>query len=195
MRQPPLSNLLGSHLKEEHTPRSSVAGSPAPEEHQTPQAARDTPANGVAGDDDAPATSLIFQDPVIEKTRAADQRDRILPLMPLDLAIMSSITLAARGDPKKTRDFFGGIMLVGGGSKFIGLGQFLEERLKELNPGMRNEILIGPPPRELDPQGVVWKGASVFGKLSSSGNDAWVTQEEYGMLGDRLLIHKCMFPW
>ncbi|OCK83301.1 chromatin remodeling complex subunit [Lepidopterella palustris CBS 459.81] len=185
-RQQPF-NLLSRLNDLEATPRSSVAGSPAPE--GTPNPDRDTPA---AGDVDKPS---IFFDPVIEKIKIAEERDKTLPIMPLDIAIMTSISQGARGDERKMRDFFGGIMLIGGGSKTVGLNLFLEERLRELKPGFQKEILIGPPPRDLDPQVLVWKGGSVFGKLSSSGNDSWISQKEYDVLGSRLLVNKCMFAW
>lgn len=115
--------------------------------------------------------------------------------MPLDMAIVASVTQGGRGDERKMRDFFGGIMLIGGGSKIGGLSAFLEERLKSLRPAAAKDILIGTPPRDLDPQVLVWKGGSVFGKLSASGNDSWISQREYEVLGNRLLVHKCMFPW
>ncbi|PVI06147.1 actin-like ATPase domain-containing protein [Periconia macrospinosa] len=172
----------------ENTPRSSVAGSPAPEGTNTPNPDRDTP----MGDADRP---LIFHDPVLEKTKIAEERDKTLPIMPLDQAILESLAQGARGDDRKLRDFFGGIMLVGGGSKTPGLGAFLETRLRELRPFYGKEILVGLPPREFDPQVVIWKGASVFGRLSASGNDSWVSCAEYDVLGSRLLNNKCMFAW
>ncbi|KAF2500170.1 actin-like ATPase domain-containing protein [Lophium mytilinum] len=180
-------SLLSRLNDVELTPRSSVAGSPGPE--GTPNPDRDTPA---AGDIDKPS---IFHDPVLEKTKVAEERDKVLPIMPLDLAIMTSISQGARGDDRKMRDFFGGIMLIGGGSKVPGVGEFLEERLRELKPGFQKEILVGRPPREIDEQVLIWKGGSVFGKLSSSGNDSWISRGEYDMLGSRLLVNKCMFAW
>lgn len=176
-----------SRLNEtELTPRSSVAGSPGPE--GTPNVDRDTP----LADPDKP---ISFYDPVLEKTKIAEERDKTLPIMGIDKAIIESIKQGARGDDRKMRDFFGGIMLIGGGSKTPGLPLFLEHKLRELKPNFQKEILIGPPPRDMDPQVLVWKGGSVFGKLSSSGNDSWISRAEYDMLGHRLLVNKCMFAW
>jgi len=93
------------------------------------------------------------------------------------------------------RDFFGAIMLVGGGTKIPGFNMFLELRLKEMQPAFTKEIIIGLPPRELDQQLVIWKGGSVFARLSSSGNDSWVYRKEYEMLGTKLLAQKCMWSW
>ncbi|CAO2647847.1 Nn.00g087690.m01.CDS01 [Neocucurbitaria sp. VM-36] len=188
-QRPALSNLLSRLNENENTPRSSVAGSPGPEGTGTPNPERDTPMG------DADSLPLIFRDPVLEKTKLADERDKILPVIALDHAILESLAQGARGDDRKLRDFFGGIMLVGGASKTPGLREFIEARLRELRPFYGKEILVGPPPREFDPQVVAWKGGSVFGRLSSHGNDSWISKYEYDMLGSRLLNNKCMFAW
>jgi actin-related protein 8 len=173
----------------ESTPRSSVAGSPGPE--GTPQPGRESPVPGATETTNGNGAS----DPSVQRIRAAEEQDKILPIMPLDTAIMTSIREASRGDDRKTRDFIGGIMLVGGGAKVPGFHQFLEDRLKEGNPGYTKEIIIGLPPRDLDQQLVCWKGGSVFARLSSSGNDSWVYRKEYDMLGTKLLAQKCMWGW
>lgn len=177
-----------NRLNDNETPRSSVAGSPAPEGMGTPNPDRDTP----MGDGEQ---ALIFRDPVLEKTKLAEERDRTLPIIPLDQAILESVQQGARGDDRKLRDFLGGIMLVGGASKTPGLREFLETKLREQRPHYGKEILVGPPPREFDPQVVIWKGGSVFGRLSPAGNDSWISRYEYDMLGSRLLNNKCMFAW
>ncbi|KAK7614795.1 chromatin remodeling complex subunit [Phyllosticta paracitricarpa] len=181
--------LAGRFTEEQGTPRSSVAGSPGPD--GTPQPPRETTMGGEPG----AATSGIFEHPTLDKIKAAEARDKILPFAPLDTAIMTSIQNGARGDDRKARDFYGGIMITGGGSKIPMLMAFLESKLKERLPGISQDILIGTPPRDLDPQVLVWKGGSVFGKLSPSGNDSWINLKEYDVLGSRLLISKCMFPW
>lgn len=169
----------------EATPRSSVAGSPAPETTSTPQAGgTSTPAVGGQGAGAAPAP----RPPTVE------DRDDIIPVLPLDEAILTSIAHATRGEERKMREFLGGIMVVGGGSMVNSFHLFLEERLKNLRPGFAKEIMIGTPPRELDPQVVVWKGASVFGKLNGT-NDSWIGQLEYDRLGHRLMAYKCMWAW
>jgi actin-related protein 8 len=187
--QPNPFNLLSRLNETENTPRSSVAGSPGPEGTGTPNPERDTPMG------DAEGAPLIFRDPIYEKTKLAEERDRILPIASLDVAILESLAQGARGDDRKLRDFFGGIMLVGGGSKTPGLREFLETRLRAMREGYSKEILVGPPPRDFDPQVVAWKGGSVFGRLSGHGNDAWISRYEYDMLGARLLNNKCMFAW
>jgi actin-related protein 8 len=154
---------------------SSNAGTPAPDDNG------DTPAPAI---DNGPSVPSI----------PACYRDDVLPVVGLDTAILTSITHGARGDDRKTRDFMGGIMVIGGGAQVPGFMNALEERLRMLRPGYTKEILIGPPPRELDPQGVVWKGGSVFGKLRSTG-DMWIGKLEFDRLGSRCLAYKCLWGW
>lgn len=163
----------------EATPRSSIAGSPAPEAIGTPQAG---------------GAATQTQSVQLPRTPVVEDRDDILPIFPLDNAILTSISHAARSDDRKMRDFLGGIMVVGGGSLINGFHAFLEERLQNLRPGFAKEIMIGTPPRDLDPQVVIWKGASIFGKLNTT-NDSWIGQLEYDRLGHRLLAYKCMWAY
>ncbi|KAE8372419.1 hypothetical protein BDV26DRAFT_99795 [Aspergillus bertholletiae] len=177
-------NVLSRLQETEATPRSSVAGSPVPEVASTPQ----------AGGTGTPAVSGQVQITSQPRPPTIEERDDILPAFPLDSAILMSIAHAARSDERKMRDFLGGIMVVGGGSLINGFHSFLEERLQALRPGFAKEIMIGTPPRDLDPQVVVWKGASVFGKLSGT-NDSWIGQLEYDRLGHRLMAYKCMWAY
>ena len=170
----------------ETTPHSSVPGSPAPE-------AGNSPHNSAQAGNQAPGPAATI-DPMAEKISLAEEQDRLLPIMPLDTAILTSISHGSQSDERKTRDFMGGIMVVGGGAQIPGFHAFLEERLKELKPAFAKDIMIGVPPRELDPQVVIWKGGSVFGKLRGT-NDSWISRLEYDRLGSRLLPYKCMWVW
>ena len=173
IRQPP--NPF-SKLNEGDRLSSSAVASPVPDDDDTPAP---TAENGAVNGQNASGTST---------------RDDVLAVFPLDHAILTSIQYGARNDERKTRDLLGGIMVVGGGSQIPGFYAFLEEKLKELRPGYAKDIMIGIPPRELDPQGVVWKGGSVFGKLRGT-NDSWIGRLEYDRLGARLLVYKCMWAW
>ncbi|KAK4993187.1 Actin-like protein arp8 [Elasticomyces elasticus] len=166
----------------EGTPRSSIAGSPPPEESETPQPA--------AGD----ATPAVTDNSVQGPQPDTEVQDRTVPIMPIDQAILASIGAGAGNDDRRMRDFLGGIMVIGGGAKFPGFTTYLEQRLRVLMPNYGKEILIGPPPRELDPQVLVWKGGSVFAKLGRT-NDSWIGQMEYDRLGARVLNYKCMWAW
>ena len=153
---------------------ASAVGTPAPDDDDTPMP---------VGESGTTADML-----------ASSLRDDVLPVIPLDTAILTSINYGARSEERRTRDFLGSVMVIGGGSQVPGFYAFLEDRLKELRPGFAKDILIGTAPRELDPQGVVWKGGSVFGKLRGT-NDSWIGRTEYDRLGARVLPYKCMWSW
>ena len=167
------SNLLAKVNGSDRASASAV-GTPAPEDEDTPMA--------------------LGEEKAAPNTSATSMRDDVLPIMPLDQAILTSISHGARGEERKTREFLGQVMVIGGGAQVPGFYAFLEQRLKELRPGWAKDILIGTAPRELDPQGVIWKGGSVFGKLRSS-SDSWIGPEEYDRLGARLLAYKLMWAW
>lgn len=200
------------------TPGTSKAPSPAPEGASTPAPApyifgsRDTngsPApSGRNGGTPAPVngTSILpttsfdglaqsqSQQPQQRSAKSlAAERDAVLPLAPLDIAIMTSIQNAAKGDEKKVRELLGSIMVIGGGAKIPHFAPFLEERLKALRPDLADRILVSRSAREMDEQVVVWKGASVFAKLST--NDSWITSYEFKMLGSRTIYHKVLWQY
>jgi actin-related protein 8 len=190
-REKPQFNFAVTRLGDglETTPRSSVAGSPAPEGGSS------TPVPFVFGTNTPSGAATAPQnDPSELKLLAAEHRDAQLPVSALDTAILASVAHAARGDERKTRDFLGGIMVVGGGSKTPAFHSFLEQRLRELRPGFAKEIMVGSPPREMDGQVVVWKGASVFGKLGATA-ESWIRGLEFDRLGSRVLAYKCMWNW
>lgn len=161
------------------TPRTSTAGSPAPDGSTTPLPDASTTTT-------APALS-----PLTLSLRMWESYDATLPVLPLEQLIVSSITHASKGDEKKSRDFYSSIMVVGGGGSVKGFNHLLEEKIKAVK-GKEWGVQIANPPRELDMKVIVWKGASVFGKLRGT-NDSWIGRREYDMLGVRLLTHKCMW--
>ncbi|KXT10189.1 hypothetical protein AC579_8194 [Pseudocercospora musae] len=169
----------------EGTPKSSIAGSPPPAGTPVPND-NDDNANGEGFGESA----AVPED---------DSKERIVPVMPLDEAIIWSIERASelpngQVDERKKRDLLGSIMLIGGASKTPYLQNFLELQLRGRMPQYPKEILVAPPPRELDPSVIAWKGASVFGKLRAT-NDSWISPLEYDRLGARILNYKCMFHW
>ncbi|KAL9027252.1 MAG: hypothetical protein Q9196_004196 [Gyalolechia fulgens] len=170
-----LPNPLQRFSEQERNSHSAI-GSPAPDDDDTPVPQADSEITGAKNE----------LDPSL--------RDDVLPVAALDVAILTSIIHGARNDDRKTRDFLGGIMVIGGGAQIPGFYSYLEERLKESRPGFAKDIMIGTPPRELDPQGVVWKGGSVFGKLRGT-NDSWISRLEHDRLGARVLAYKLMWAW
>ncbi len=139
------------------TPATSNAPSPAPEGASTPVPApyvfsAGSPAPPVRKDgtpgppNGAPANGQNQPPPGIfvehtAKSIAAEQ-DKVLPAAPLDIAIMTSIQNAAKGDEKKVRDLLGSIMVIGGGAKIPNFTQILEEKLKARRPDLFDRILV-----------------------------------------------------
>lgn len=173
------------------------SGSPAPNGNGNGNGNGALPTNGFHPQIQANAAAPqgMFLDPNIPPaTLRANEYDPVLPIAPLDIAIMTSIQNAAKGDDKKVRDLLGSVMVVGGGAKIPHFTTFLEDRLRALRPDITpDRILVSRSARDMDEQVVVWKGASVFGKLSM--NDSWITPFEYERLGARVLHHKVLWAW
>ncbi|POR38738.1 Putative actin-related protein 8 [Tolypocladium paradoxum] len=198
------------------TPGESHAGSPAPEGSGTPVPAPfvfGSGRDGINGDSPAPSGTRAAGTPVPGQMSQASQappgmfvempersaasiaaeRDSVLPMAPLDIAILTSIQNAAKSDDKKLRDLLGSIMVIGGGSKVPQFTVVLEEKLKARRPDLTDRILVSRSARDMDEQVVAWKGASVFAKLST--NDSWITPFEFERLGARTLHHKVLWAW
>ncbi|KAK9414109.1 hypothetical protein SUNI508_02208 [Seiridium unicorne] len=175
----------------EGTPMGSTAASPAPEGASTPVppafvfgtngtvTGTGSPAppgpNGRNGTSPAPPPGMFVDAQARTARQIASERDAVLPVAPLDIAILTSIQNAAKGDEKKLRDYLGSIMVIGGGSKTPQFTQTLEEKLRARRPDLFDRILVSRSARDMDEQVVVWKGASVFAKLGT--NDSWITPE------------------
>lgn len=198
------------------TPMGSQAGSPAPEGANTPvppafvfgsskeginsgspaptgTRAAGTPIPGQTSQASQPPPGMFVDASARSMKDMASERDSVLPVAPLDIAILTSIQNAAKGDEKKLRDLLGSIMVIGGGAKVPHFTVVLEEKLKARRPDLIDRILVSRSARDMDEQVVVWKGASVFAKLST--NDSWITPFEFERLGARTLHHKVLWAW
>jgi actin-related protein 8 len=195
------------------TPAGSHAGSPVPEGNGTPAPYIFGAGRDLNGDSPAPTGSRATGTPVPGQQSQASQaptgmfvesnsrgatdiaieREGVLPVAPLDIAILTSIQNAAKGDDKKLRDLLGSIMVIGGGSKIPQFTVVLEEKIKARRPDLHERILVSRSARDMDEQVVTWKGASVFAKLST--NDSWITPFEFERLGSRTLHHKVLWAW
>lgn len=178
-----------ANIKEmDSTPQPSAASSPVRQIDGTPQPEDVMMDRGPPGNE-KPKVEEEEEEPV-----SIERRDDVLPIYPLPNAVVTSITHAARGSASKTGDYLSGIMLTGGTSIIPGLAQHLEDSLRGILPGYSKDILVGRPPRELDPQVVAWKGGAVFGRMSRT-NDSWINAFLYERLGERVLAHKLMWAW
>lgn len=211
-------NFLGKGDGVNGTPMGSHAGSPAPEGINTPvpppfifgngkdkdgvnggspaptgSRAAGTPISGQSSQPLQPPAGMFVDSAARTAKSMAIERDSVLPVVPLDIAILTSIQNAAKGEDKKLRDYLGSIMVIGGGSKVPMFTVVLEEKLKARRPDLVDKILVSRSARDMDEQVVVWKGASVFAKLGT--NDSWITPYEYERLGARTLHHKVLWAW
>ncbi|WZH44420.1 Actin [Fusarium acuminatum] len=205
-------NFLGKDGITNGTPMGSHAGSPAPEGANTPvppyvfsgkdkeganggsPAPNGSRAGGTPtpGQGQPPAGMFVDASARTAKSMAAE-RDAVLPVAPLDIAILTSIQNAAKSDEKKLRDLLGSIMVIGGGAKIPHFTVVLEDKIKARRPDLSDRILVSRSARDMDEQVVTWKGASVFAKLST--NDSWITPFEFERLGARTLHHKVLWAW
>ncbi|TVY36203.1 putative actin-related protein, partial [Lachnellula subtilissima] len=194
-----------SRMDSEANGVTSAAGSPAPEGANTPIPAAPFlfGANGNSGSPGpngshnggtpVPPAGMFVDQFARTQEDLAIERESVLPVVPLDTAIITSISNASRGEDKKARDFLGGIMVIGGGAKTPGLGAFLEDKLRKKRPDLGEKILVGTSPREMDGQVVTWKGASIFGRLKT--HESWIGKLEYERLGSRVLYHKVLWNY
>ncbi|KAG5724906.1 putative actin-related protein 8 [Termitomyces sp. T112] len=113
--------------------------------------------------------------------------------LPLDVAIFNSAR-AAGGDDK-IRKYLQAVLVVGGVAHTSGMRHALESRLQAiatpLVPNME-KVQIIPPPKEVDPVVLAWKGAAVLGKMDGV-SDLWVTQSDWDILGMRALKERCFY--
>ncbi|KAI8969925.1 hypothetical protein BDF20DRAFT_907521 [Mycotypha africana] len=113
---------------------------------------------------------------------------------PIDVAIAQSIQSGANGSEEKMKRYFQSIILVGGGGKIVNFSKVLEDRVLSTVTAQRAGITIVevlPAPRELDPEVLVWKGASVMAKLDSA-KDMWIGQKEWDEVGARCLRDRAL---
>ncbi|KAL5604745.1 hypothetical protein BROUX41_001910 [Berkeleyomyces rouxiae] len=180
--------------------RDTATGSPAPGSVRNGTPGPSISGGGAASDAGAPPSTSTATVPAgaaaaphYSATELARERDSVLALAPLDVAVMTSISHAARGDEKKLRELLGSVMVVGGGAKIPLFGSVLEDKLRAHRPDLSDKIYVSRSARDMDEQVVTWKGASVFAKLPT--NDSWITAFEYERLGSRILHHKVMWSW
>ena len=117
--------------------------------------------------------------------------------LPLDVAIFNSAR-AAGGD-EKIRKYLQAVLVIGGSALIPGMAHALESRLggcfchsflNSNNPNDRlqaiatplvpnmEKVQIIPPPKEVDPRVLTWKGAAVLGKMDSI-SELWVTPSDW----------------
>ncbi|KAI6164647.1 hypothetical protein EDD17DRAFT_1561775 [Pisolithus thermaeus] len=113
--------------------------------------------------------------------------------LPLDVAIFNSAR--ACGGDDRIRKYLQAVLVVGGSAHIPGMAHALESRLQAiatpLVPNME-KVQIIPPPKDVDPKVLAWKGAAVLAKMDSVA-DLWLTCADWDMLGMRGLKERCFY--
>ena len=97
------------------------------------------------------------------------------------LPALSSMTTTNLGEDRSRR-LYSSILVVGSGALTAGLGYVLEDRVRSLRGGT---VSVIPPPRDIDPGVLVWKGASVYARLKTAEREAFMTRREWDLLNVR----------
>ncbi|KAG2203224.1 hypothetical protein INT46_002506 [Mucor plumbeus] len=123
-----------------------------------------------------------------------DSKNQEVDSFPIDVAIAQSIVSAANGSEEKLKRYFTSIILVGGGGKVANFSRVLEDRVLSTIIAQKaniDRVEVVPAPRELDPEVLVWKGASVMAKLDCA-KDMWIADEEWEQVGARCLRERAL---
>ena len=151
-----LSTIQGDKINRVPTP-SQGAGSYFPTTNQ-------------AYDDELTAANI----PSLEYAIATSIRFASLPAL-------SSMTTTNLGE-ERSRRLYSSILVVGSGALTPGMGYMLEDRVRSLKGGT---VSVIPPPRDIDPGVLVWKGASVYTRLKSAEREAFMTRKEWDLYNVR----------
>ncbi|KAI8079084.1 uncharacterized protein B0P05DRAFT_470427 [Gilbertella persicaria] len=131
-------------------------------------------------------------DDIVEDTTM--KPNQVYDHYPLDVAIAQSIVAGANGSEEKLKRYFTSIILVGGGGKVANFSKVLEDRVLSTviaQTANVDRVEVVPAPRELDPEVLVWKGASVMVKLDSA-KDMWIGHTEWEDMGSRCLRERAL---
>ncbi|KAG0056438.1 actin-like protein arp8 [Gryganskiella cystojenkinii] len=122
-------------------------------------------------------------------------KDHFSSLVALDVVVAQCISNC--GSEERSKKLYGSIILVGGGGMVKGFDRVLEDRLFQALPATLTtveKVEVLPSPREMDPRLLVWKGASVLGKLETA-NELWIKPLEWELMGRKILRDKALFVW
>ncbi|KAG0142268.1 hypothetical protein CROQUDRAFT_50536 [Cronartium quercuum f. sp. fusiforme G11] len=113
--------------------------------------------------------------------------------LPLQEAIVQSIL--ACGTEERCRRMAGALIIVGGGGLIHNVGYAITTRIQPLlasryvNIGDASAI---PPPRDIDPRLLAWKGVSLLCRLEAA-SDLWIRSSDWEVLGSKAIKDRTMF--
>lgn len=144
-----------------------------------------------------------------------DQREKSLIDIPfeaskvaLDWAIWNSILASVSSSTsqnaidERIKRMVNNIFCIGGTALMPGLGMAIEARIQNYlsqwftqqnkDSSTIPNVTVIPPPRDMDPRIVTWKGMAVLARLEST-QDMWIMRNEWKMFGMRALREKTYF--
>ncbi|XP_055533303.1 actin-related protein 8 [Wyeomyia smithii] len=131
-----------------------------------------------------------------EKDGKASEKDFIMPggqVIGIDQAVLQSIERCPNDELK--RKMYGCILVVGGGMKFTGISNWLQNRVALKIPLVyRSEHNIVTSSKDIDQEITSWKGAAIMSCLESAA-ELWITEAEWNRYGLRILREKAVFMW
>ncbi|ORE03467.1 actin-like ATPase domain-containing protein [Rhizopus microsporus var. microsporus] len=133
-------------------------------------------------------------DDVTEDSNVSSIVKNLMDPYPIDTAIAESIYAASNGSEEKLKRYFSSIILVGGGGKIVNFSKVLEDRILSTVIAQQSfieRVEVLPAPRELDPEVIVWKGATVMSKLDSA-KEMWIGTKEWEEVGARCLKDRAL---
>ncbi len=173
-------------------PSADASARPSP----APQNGTAVAAAGAVADEPAQPTGPAV--PTIDIHREASKTG-------LDTAILHALLtcVAPSGSDDRLRKMAANVLCVGGSARIPGLGAALEARLAAMlaahyaavagDAASAPKVTAIPPPREMDPQVLAWKGMSVFARLEAAASEAYVRREDWTLFGWRALKEKTLF--
>ena len=84
------------------------------------------------------------------------------------------------------RDLYANTVLSGGNTMFPNIEVRLTKEMQALAPDSTKVKIIAPPERKYS----VWIGGSILSSMSSF-QEMWISKDEYGELGPRVVHRKC----
>ncbi|SPO30652.1 related to ARP8 - Actin-related protein [Ustilago trichophora] len=185
----PDTNAEGSTL-----PSADASARPSP----APAPANTTNTNTT--DPSEPSQPLAAPNPTIDIHSESSKT-------PLDHAIfhslLTSIGQVGPAGDERLRKMSNNILCVGGTARIPGLAAALEARLTAMlgnhfslttgDAGNAPKVTVIPPPRDMDPQVMAWKGMSVFARLEAASQELCLRREDWMLFGWRALREKTLF--
>ncbi|XP_058461136.1 actin-related protein 8 [Malaya genurostris] len=148
------------------------------------------------GNQENPDEEMVVDGLEQEREGKLSEKDFILPsgqVIGIDQAILQSIERCPNDELK--RKMYGCILVVGGGMKFTGISNWLQNRVALKIPLMyRSEHNIVTSSKDIDQEITSWKGAAIMSCLESAG-ELWLTEPEWSRYGLRILREKAVFMW